>query len=353
VDIPEIILIRESELRSVVQLDLQSMATIEEAFTAFASGRASVPSPMNIEIDEHHGEVDVKAAYIRGLDSFAIKIAAGFYNNTTMELPTSSGIMVVVSARTGFPLAVLLDNGYLTQLRTALAGAIAAKYLAPKTVITVGIIGAGVQGRFQLRALRLVRNFTRVLVFDVNPAAAHQFADEMTSELGLNIAAAETASAVVQKSEVVVTSTPSRAPIVTLEAVHEDLHITAMGADGPGKQELDPRILSRADRLVCDRKSQCFSLGEFQHGVKAGIITAESDVVELGEITSGRKIGRCNENDLTVCDLTGVGIQDTAIAVLAYDRAIQSGLGTAVSSRERQASQVQKSHGWSRTLVTD
>jgi ornithine cyclodeaminase len=284
--------------------------------------------PMHISVEEHEGELDVKSACIRGLDAFAIKIAAGFYRNKDLGLPNSSGMMVLISAQTGFPIALLLDNGYLTQVRTGLAGAIAAKYLAPDKTDTVGILGAGTQGRFQVRALQLVRQFRRVFIFDKTPESARRYADEMSGEMGLPVEVATSPAQLLEKSDLIVTSTPSRSPVLMLEWLHSALHITAMGADGPGKQELDPRILGRADRLVCDRKSQCVRIGELQHAFSAGILTEQSEIVELGEITSGTKPGRRNDEEITVCDLTGVGIQDTAIAVLAYRLALERGMGT-------------------------
>jgi len=149
-----IVVLTEAEIRSLVTLDGEALAAVENAFTRLAQGRADVPPIIGLFVPERRGEVDVKAAYVHGLPRLAIKIASGFYENTRSGLPNSSGMMVVVSTRTGFPEAVLLDNGYLTEVRTGLAGAAAAKYLAPRKVHTVGVIGAGTQGRYQLRALR-------------------------------------------------------------------------------------------------------------------------------------------------------------------------------------------------------
>lgn len=325
---PALTILTESDIRKSVGLDADSLAAIENAFAQLAEGKATVPAPMGIEVVDHHGEVDVKSAYLHGADAFAIKIAAGFYNNKELGLPTASGMMVLLSAETGFPKAVLFDNGYLTQLRTALAGAIAAKYFAPQKVDTVAVIGAGLQGRYQLRALRLVRKFTRAFVVSRTAESATKFAAEMSSELGLAITPARSIAEAIQLSDLVITATPSRAPLVLLEHLHAGLHITSMGSDGPGKQELDPQILRHVDRLCCDRKSQSFHSGELQHGLKYGAITEQSEILELGEVTSGRISGRRTDSEISVCDLTGVGIQDTAIALLAYHHALEAGLGT-------------------------
>jgi len=324
----KIALLREDELRQCVRLDGELIQAVEAAFTSLADGRAFVPQIIGVDIPEHHGELDVKTAYIRGLESFAIKIAAGFYDNPTRGLPVASGMMVLVSASTGFPQAVLFDNGYLTQARTGAAGAIAAKYLAQDEFETAGVIGAGTQARYQMLALRQVRDYDRLLIYDVIPEAVEQYVKEMTPILGVDILPQEDAEAVVCGSEVVVTTTPSRKPFLKSEWLHPGLHITAMGADGPEKQELFPDVLKLADLVVCDRKSQCFARGELHHALEAHLIAEEDDIIELGELTSGRRRGRTAKDQVTLCDLTGVGVQDTAIAILAYTKAIALGLGT-------------------------
>ena len=323
----KISILTEDELRRCVGLDHQAMAVVEDAFTRLANGDATVPPIMRIDIPENNGEVDVKTAYIRGLDSFAVKIASGFYQNYRLGLPTGSGLMVLISTKTGFPEALLLDNGYLTHVRTGAAGAVVAKYLAPKNIHIAGVIGAGNQARFQMRALKLVRDFPKVLVYGILPGEAEQYASEMSEVLGVDVVESPNAETVVRSSDVVVTATPSKKPYLRAEWLHPGLHITAMGADAEEKQELFAEVLGRAHRLVCDRKSQCFRLGELHHALEEGIISQDTDITELGEITSGRKPGRMSDEEITICDLTGVGVQDTAIALLAYRKAMEKGLG--------------------------
>jgi ornithine cyclodeaminase len=329
-----VVVLSESEIRGLVSLDAEALAAIEDAFTRLAAGRADVPPIVGLFVPEHRGEVDVKGAYLHGLPSLAIKIASGFFDNGRWGLPSGSGLMVVLSARTGYPQAVLLDNGYLTDVRTALAGAAAARALAPATVRTVGIVGAGVQGRFQAKALRLVRSFERLLVYDQAPAAVEAYVRDMPGWLGnapgspgVHVDAADPET-LVRASDVVITCTPSRTPIVRAAWLHPGLHITAMGADVPEKQELESAVLGRADRLVCDLKVQCFARGEFHHALEEGVIDRAADVTELGELTSGARAGRRRPDEITVCALTGVGVQDTAIALLAYERAQRQHLGT-------------------------
>jgi ornithine cyclodeaminase len=334
-----VVVLTEGEIRRVVTLDHDALAAIEEAFTRLADGQADVPPIVGLFVPGRRGEVDVKAAYIHGLPSLAIKIASGFFDNSLWGLPSGSGLMVVLSTHTGYPQAILLDNGYLTDVRTALAGAVAARYLAPERVRTVGVIGAGTQGRYQVRALQLVRAFERVLVYDHSPSAVDAYVREMPELLGRDRAGLRPGAPIavgpadpeilVRESDVVITCTPSHEPILKAAWLHPGLHITAMGADIPEKQELESEVLRRATRLVCDMKTQCFARGEFHHARAAGVLGDDAIVAELGELTSGRRPGRERADEVTVCALTGVGVQDTAIALLAFGRAVAAQLGTA------------------------
>ena len=205
-------------------------------------------------------------------------------------------------------------------MRTAAAGAIAAKYLAKAKLSTVGVVGAGAQGRFQIMALPRVRDFDRVLVHDVNPSRLEQYVEEMPDIVEVTCQAGQNLRDLVSESEVPITATPATEPHLRAEWLHPGLHIMAMGADSPDKQELENAVLGRADLLVCDLKVQCFERGELHHALEDGTINEEHEIVELGELTSGRHPGRTNNSRVTVCDLTGVGVQDAAIATLAYEK---------------------------------
>ena len=327
----EITIFTEKELRRSAGIDEAGLLAIEDAFTRLSAGKATMPPILRVDIPENNGELDVKTAYLKGLDSFAVKLSSGFFNNSKLGLPSLGGMMILLSTITGFPEALLLDNGYLTEIRTALAGGLAAKYLAPQNVETVGVIGAGAQARAQIRGLRLVRNFKRVLVYSLE--GVEQYVADMSAELGLDVVAMETPGDLVQQSQVVVTTTPAKSPHLRAAWLHPGLHITAMGSDAEGKQELHPEILGQADLLVCDRRSQSFRLGELHHGLAAGIISEDDkNIVELGELTSDQHPGRQNDEQITICDLTGTGAQDTAIALLAYRKAQAAGLGVQIEA---------------------
>lgn len=323
-------ILTEKELRQAIRVDDQAVAAIEDGFSALAENKAAMPPIMHIEVPEHQGDVDIKAAYVQGLDHLAVKVGAGFFNNHKIGLPNSPAMMVAVRTHTGCVEAVLLDNAYLTDVRTGAAGAVAAKYLAPENIATAGVVGAGAQGRHQIEGLRCVRKFDRLLAFDLDKARLAAYVRDMQELLGIPVSAADSVQQLVERSQAVVTCTPTRTPYLEPAWIHTGLHLTCMGADLPEKRELIPEVLGQIDLLVCDRKSQCFEMGELHHGLDAGVIAQDTDIIELGEITSGKCRGRRNADQITLCDLTGTGVQDTAIANLALEKANTLGLGTEI-----------------------
>lgn len=308
-------------------LEAAHLEGIRQGFRALSAGEVVQPPVMRIDVAEHDGEVDVKGAYVRGQDSFAVKLSSGFFRNPDLGLPSGSGLMVLLDAVTGRPRAVLLDDGYLTELRTALAGAVAADALAGDEVDTVGILGAGSQAGWQARALLLVRSPKRFLVWSRDPAKAQRKAMELAQELGLAVEASDDVEAVVRASDVVITTTPSREALVSAAWLHPGLHITAMGSDAETKQELEPAVMARADVVVSDRRSQGLAIGELRAAAAAGIDVSEERVAELGEVLSGARAGRTSADQVTVCDLTGTGVQDTVIARATYARLSDGGAG--------------------------
>jgi ornithine cyclodeaminase len=326
-----IYVLKESELKELVKLDAEIVQAIEKGFSELEKGNATVPPIMMIPVPEKTGEVDVKSAYIKGVPRLALKVASGFFENSALGLPSASGQMLVLSAETGFLDAVLLDNGYLTQVRTGAAGAVAAKHLAPQSTENVGVIGSGTQARFQMRGLALMRSFKRIRMFSLDPEDVRDaYVADMEKELGVEVIKADSAEEVVRESSVVVTTTPAREGYLKPEWLHPGLHITAMGCDTEEKQELETGVLARADLVACDLKSQVFRLGEIRSALEDGTLTKESPITELGELVNGKKKGRTSEDQITVCDLTGVGVQDTMIALAAYDLAVERDMGVKI-----------------------
>ncbi|KFE33278.1 cyclodeaminase [Thioclava atlantica] len=307
----EIRILSEADLRGIVSLDLETVEVIEAGFRALAGGGVVMPPVLSMAIAEHHGEVDVKTAYVPGFDGFALKISPGFFDNPKLGLPSLNGLMILLSARTGLVQAVFLDNGYLTDIRTAAAGAVAARHLAPE-VETAGILGSGVQARLQAQAAHLVRPFKRCLVWGRDPEKARACAADIAAATGAEVELRRDIAPLVAESQLVVTTTPATEPLIGAEMLHPGLHITAMGSDQEGKCEIAPAALARADLYVCDRVSQCARLGELRAAREAGLI--EATPPELGQIIAGDGPARISPDQITICDLTGTGVQDTAIA---------------------------------------
>lgn len=327
----DIAILTEADLRRAVTLGPPAFAAVEDAFRLLASGKVIMPPILSMEIVDAHGEVDVKTAYLPGFEHFAIKVSPGFFDNPKLGLPSLNGLMILFSAKTGLVAALLLDNGYLTDIRTAAAGAIAAKYLAPKKVETAAVFGTGTQARLQIIAAHQVRPFKKVIVWGRDQGRAETCAADIAAAIKVKSEVAKDAAAAVAEAQLVVTTTSARKPILRAEWLHKGLHITAMGADQAGKNEIDPRAVALCDLYVCDRVSQAAVLGELRAARAAGLMKGETPP-ELGTIVAGTHPGRPSETAITLCDLTGTGAQDTAIASYAFAAAQKLGIGTKITA---------------------
>ena len=313
-------IIEEATLREAITPAI-AVEVIRGAFRADGEGRTHVPPVINLDIPSARGEFHIKTAHIDGVAHIAVKVASGFYDNPARGLPSGSGLIALFDAATGFPSALLLDNGYLTDIRTGAAGAVAADVLARPTIEVAGVIGSGLQARHQVRCLRVVRSFSRIVAWSPTRERLEEYCREMRAE-GYDARAASSAEEVCAAADVLITATPARAPLIRAGWLREGMHVTALGSDSPGKQELDPDCLDRADLVVVDRFAQCAAFGELRHAIAAALLTRNDVHAELGQIVAGRKAGRTGDREITIVDLTGVGFQDTAIASAAYQSLI-------------------------------
>lgn len=327
---PDVHVLTEADLRGAVGMGREELAAVAAVYPLISAQQAVMPPIMRIDVAPHNGEVDIKSAYLPGYDGIAIKVSAGFFDNPQRGLPSLGGLMVVLDAETGVPRAALFDNGWLTDLRTALAGAVAADHLARADAAAVGIVGAGVQARLQLEALTLVRDVTRARIWARRQERAEAAAEQLAATLGIDVTAVDSPAAAAADVDVLVTTTPATEPLVDAAALHPGLHVTAVGSDAEHKQELDPSAIAAADRFVCDHLGQSQRLGELRAAVEAGFDAG--DAVELGAVIDGDAPGRSGPDDVTICDLTGTGAQDTAIASLAVARCVVAGAGTRVGT---------------------
>lgn len=327
---PEITVLTEADLRTAVGLGADERAAVAAVYPVITAGRASMPPIMRIDVPEHNGEVDIKSAYLPGWPGIAVKLSAGFFDNPARGLPSLGGLMVVLDTETGVPTAVLFDNGWLTDLRTALAGAVAADHLARPDAGHVAALGAGVQAGLQVRALADVRDLTRITVWARRAEAASVLAERLGRDLDVPTAVAATPAAALAAADILVTTTPSSHPLVEWAMLPPGLHVTAIGSDAEHKQELAADVVAGADLFVCDSISQSRRLGELRAAVAAGFDAGAA--VELGAVIAGDHPGRRRPEDVTVCDLTGTGAQDTAIATLAVSRCAAAGTGTTIAT---------------------
>lgn len=297
-----------AEIRAALD-ETAALAAVEEAFRRYSAGGAQVTPVGHLSFTDPPGDCHVKSAAVQGDEVFVIKVATGFYRNPERGLPASNGFMAVLSARTGEVLALLHDEGYLTDQRTAMAGAIAARAIFREGSRTLGIVGTGVQARLQGRLIARHLRLDKVLVWGRNTRRA----EAVSRELG---GKSTTLDELCALSDVIVTTTPATEPLLTPDMVRPGVRIVAVGADSPGKQELDARILEHAF-VVVDSRPQCIDHGEAGWAVRAGLVD-EADLVELGALLASPMT--FHDHEIVVADLTGVAVQDVAIARSVWAR---------------------------------
>jgi ornithine cyclodeaminase len=299
-------ILMEQDLRAVVQLDISAVDCVEQAFAALATKPVAMPPILRLDIPEFRGEVDVKTAYVPGFDGFAIKVSPGFFDNPKLGLPSLNGLMILLSVRTGLVEALLLDNGYLTDVRTAAAGAVAAKHLSREDSSVATIFGAGMQAKLQLEALQLVRPITSARIWARDHTSAQKLAHDFARDHGIEIEAIADPREALRGADIVVTTTPAEQPILLA-------------------------VFSRAI-YIPDRLAQTRILGELHHAIAAGAVKPDQQFAELGSVIAGKAVGRSSADEITFADLTGTGVQDTAIANLALTRAKDAGRGQIIEN---------------------
>jgi ornithine cyclodeaminase len=287
------------------------IAAMERAFVAYSMGEAVIPPVGALEFEDPPGDCHIKYGYLKRGSTFTVKIATGFWKNPERGLPSSNGVVLLFSSQTGELLTIFQDEGYLTDMRTAAAGAVAAKYLAPAQIEYIGIIGAGLQAQLQLEYLREVTACRQVKLW----ARSADRARAMTVA-GFHIDVVNSPAQVAAAARLIVTTTASREWLLSADDVQPGTHITAMGADGGGKQELDPRLFALAKIRAVDSLSQCSKFGDSAFALEQGLIRSQ-DLVELGQVIRDPALHRRSAGDISIADLTGVAVQDMAIAELA------------------------------------
>ena len=314
------VLLTQKEVEGLIAMR-EAMNSVEEAFKLYALGKAQMPPKVYLTFDS--GDLRAMPAHLMGYA--AIKWVNSHPKNPEKGLPTVMAVLILNDPSTGFPLAVM-DATFLTSLRTGAAGGVAAKYLARGDSRVFGFVGCGKQAYFQLEALRQIYSVDLVKAYDISSSAAEKFA-QYCGKYGIECKIVEVKDAC--SCDVLVTSTPSTKPVVKAEWIREGTHINAIGADAPGKQELDVNILKKA-KIVVDDIEQALHGGEINVAVSEGLLSRNDIHATLGEVVAGIKPGRENDEEITIFDSTGLAIQDVAVAKVVYENALEKGVGTKI-----------------------
>jgi ornithine cyclodeaminase len=291
---------------------------LEHGYKMYSDGNVEVPPVGFLHFDDPPGDVHLKYGYIKNDDIYVVKIASGFYNNHELGISSSDGLILVFSQKTGVLQSILLDECYLTDIRTAVGGAVVAKYLAPSKVSKIGIVGTGVQARLQLQMLQYVVDCNQFVIWGRNQEKIDLLIKDVKSQVGFwpnefEIEGTTDMNYLTAQCNLIVTTTGATAPLIDADQISLGTHITAMGSDDFGKMELDAKLLQKADLLVADSISQCVHHGEMLQGIKNNYIK-EEDILELGNVISNPKLGRTDDKQITIADQTGVAVQDIQIA---------------------------------------
>ena len=318
------IILTESDVKRLISIK-EAMRIVEEAFRLCGLKRVQMPAKIYLHLPKYNGDFRAMPAYLEEpFESCGLKWVNVHPNNRRFGLPAVMAVFILNDPKSGFPLSIM-DATYLTDIRTGAAGGVAAKTLARRDSHTVALVGCGAQAQTQLEALNVNFDIRLVRMFDISTAAAQKFLRKM-SYLGLNMERAATIEGCVKDADIIVTTTPSRRPLVKQDWVGEGAHINAIGADAKGKQELDPELLKRA-KIVVDDWHQASSAGEINVPIAKGLLSEDDVYSTLGDIVAGKKRGRTSEEEITVFDSTGLAIQDVSVASFIYKKALKKGIG--------------------------
>ena len=320
----DLIWLSEADVASLLTMD-EALAAMENVFRLHSEGRVQMPSKIYLEFPPFTGDLRAMPAYMQGqTPSAGVKIVNSNPKNPDKGLPAVSGVMVFVDPETGLPLAVM-GAGSLTGIRTGAAGGVAAKYMARKNSRVIGLVGCGRQAGTQAEALQRVFPIEKAFVWGKTRAEAEGFVRHHKAALKMKLEICDDVAAACQ-ADIVVTTTPVRSPLVKASMIRPGTHINAIGADAPGKQELETALVKKA-RVVVDEWHQASHAGEINVAVSSGALTEADIVGQLGDVVSGKKTARRSDDDITVFDSTGLALQDVAAARIVYDKALKSNKG--------------------------
>ena len=296
-----------------------AIAAVERGFRALSLGEATLPDPLVAELNDLSAEVHVKGAYVKGARHVVLKLATGWYKNRERGLPSGDGLFLLLDATTGAPALLLAEHGYLTDLRTAAAVGLTLKYLAAKHARTALLVGAGAVARLSARAIIAQLPIETLTVWSRTPANAEKLVRELAASGVVQARVAAALEPEVKRHRVIVTATASTTPLIKAAWVATGTHITSVGTGSPEKVELEPELLAKEDKVIADRVFQTARYGNLHHTMAAGVFQPERVYGEVGDLAAGRLPGREQDDEITIADLTGVGVQDAAIAATVVE----------------------------------
>ncbi|MEP4091162.1 hypothetical protein [Reichenbachiella sp.] len=308
------IVINLTDIKTILK-NVDVVAAMEEGFVQYSNGNTVVPPVGELLFSEPKGEAHIKYGYIKQDDYYVIKVASGFYDNPKLGIASSQGLMLLFSQKTGQPVGVLLDEGHLTDIRTAAAGALAAKYFAPEHITAIGVIGTGIQARLQLEYLQKNTPCKTAWVWGRTTESMEKFKVDIGTDFDVHLASSP--SEVARHANLIVTTTPSETPLLLAEDILPGTHITAVGSDTSEKQELESVLLAKADIVIADSIPQSKSRGEIYRAIKDSKLSL-GEINELGQAIQNPALQRTTEEQISVVDLTGVAVQDIMIARAIY-----------------------------------
>lgn len=328
----ETLLLKQSDVKELIDMK-ETISYVETAYSVDANRKVQMPPKMYLFFNKYEGDLRIMPCFIRGLDQAGVKNVNVHPRNTLeYNLPTVMGLIELVDPETGFPIAVM-DGTWITNMRTGAAGGVATKYLARKDSKILGLVGAGMQALTQVMAIKEVMDIKEVKVSCRTCTHRESFAKMIRDNFGIEARAVDTIQEAVEGSDVISTTTPSRVPIVKRSWVDDGTHINAMGADAPGKQELESHLIEKA-KIVIDCWSQANHSGEINIPVREGTVRKSDIHARIGEIVNGDRPGRESDSEITVFDSTGLAVQDIVTAWNIREKALKAGVGQKINFLE-------------------
>jgi len=323
-----VLILNNEDIRDIFSMK-EAITKIEEAFREFAEGRVKMPQRQLIRIPEEEGWIANMPAYLEETKAVGTKVVTVYPRNPSKNKPTTIATIILNDYSTGEPISII-NGGYLTSIRTGAVGGLASKYLSKNDAKTVGLFGAGFQAKTQLEALFEVRDIEKVYVYDLSKDTSKEYSKQMSRKLGIDVIPISTPNKAVEGCDIIITASTSRTPVFDGKLIQEGTHINAIGSHTPITRELDTFTIKKAKIVVDQIEASLREYGEILIPIKEGNISPDHIYAEIGEIITGKKEGRSNENEITVFKSGGLAIQDIAIAHLAFTKAVKKMVGTRI-----------------------